>query len=345
LGVLYVDRSGLEIRARGGAIEIHEASAGTVQRLPSALVERIVLRADTRLSSATLASLAEAGIGLLAIGGRAGQRVALLVGHPARDARARIGQCQRACDEAWASAFVSVLLRAKLRGQRRLLLRALARRPDLRRSLLSAAVRLERATIGLESVGDRSSLRGLEGAGANAYFGAYRELFAESLGFRGRRRRPPPDPVNASLSLVYTLLHANAVQACWTAGLDPMVGFLHVPEHGRESMACDLVEPWRPHVDEWVWAQFRERALREEHFGVDGAGACVIGKAARAHLYTATAPLMRRLSRSMRRHTALIAESLRDEAEIPEPDAWEEDEDFGESDCRDSACVSDNPRA
>ena len=34
------------------------------------------------------------------------------------------------------------------------------------------------------------------------------------LGARhGRRRRPPPDPVNACLSLGYTLLHNEALQA------------------------------------------------------------------------------------------------------------------------------------
>lgn len=327
MGILFVDRGGLEIRAHGGAIEVHDAKEGSVQRLPAALIDRIVLRADTRLSSGTIASLAEAGIGLLALGGRTGQRVAVVVGHPAKDVRARIGQCQRATDEAWAASISRSLLRSKLRAQRRLLLGALEARPDLRQPLLAAASRIDRAASGLASAGDRASMRGLEGAAANAYFGAFRTLFADSLGFRGRRRRPPPDPVNACLSLGYTLLHSNAVQACWMAGLDPMVGFLHLPEHGRESMACDLVEPWRAHVDEWVWTQFRERALRAEHFGTDGAGACVIGKAARAHLYTATAPLMKHLSRAVRRHAAVIAAALRAGAEVPEPDAALHDSD------------------
>lgn len=327
MGVLFVDRSGMEIRMRGGAIEVRDPSADSVQRLPAALIDRIVLRADTLLTSATIAAVAEAGIGLLALGGRSGQRVAMVVGHPAKDARARIGQCRRAGDEVWAASFTRGLLRGKLRAQRRFVLRALHGRPDLRLPLLTAAQRIERATHGLDVAADRSSLRGSEGAAASAYFSAYGKLFAESLGFRGRRRRPPPDPVNACLSLGYTLLHSHAVQACWAAGLDPMVGFLHAPEHGRESMACDLVEPWRAHVDEWVWEQFRDRALRAEHFGSDGGGACVMGKAARAHLYTATAPLMKRLSRAMRRHAGLIASSLISDVEPPMPEPSCEDVD------------------
>ena len=55
------------------------------------------------------------------------------------------------------------------------------------------------------------SLRGLEGAGAAAYFDGFGDLLPERLKFRSRNRRPPKDPVNAALSLGYTLLHAEAV--------------------------------------------------------------------------------------------------------------------------------------
>ena len=123
-------------------------------------------------------------------------------------------------------------------------------------------------------------------------------------------RRPPPDPVNAALSLAYTLLASVAVRACWIVGLDPAVGFLHGLSHGRASMACDLMEPWRATVDVWVWQQFQSRELRADHFGSDGSGACLLGKAGRAHFYRAFEPLGRRLERLMRRHARLIGKHL-----------------------------------
>jgi hypothetical protein len=70
-----------------------------------------------------------------------------------------------------------------------------------------------------------------------------------TLIFGGRNRRPPRDPANAVLSLGYTLLHFEAVRACYGAGLDPMIGFFHNLDFGRESLACDLVEPLRPRLD------------------------------------------------------------------------------------------------
>ena len=58
-----------------------------------------------------------------------------------------------------------------------------------------------------------ASLRGLEGAAAANYFEALSEILPERLHFSGRNRQPPRDPVNALLSLTYTLLHAEAVLA------------------------------------------------------------------------------------------------------------------------------------
>jgi CRISPR-associated protein Cas1 len=126
---------------------------------------------------------------------------------------------------------------------------------------------------------------GYEGAAAAAYFGAYTHLFAESLQFTGRKKRPPPDPVNVCLSLGYTLLHYDAVRACHTVGLDPMLGFFHDVSFGRESLACDLMEPLRPLMDRWVWQLFKERQLRPEHFNQDIGGRCQMNKAGRQCFY------------------------------------------------------------
>ena len=325
MGTLYIDRQGLSLKVRDGVIELR-AEGERLRTVPARLLDRVVLRADTQLSSGTLAALADAGIGLVALGGRGGQRVAHLLGAPAGDARARIAQCQRVSDEPWATAWSRQIVRAKLRAQRRLLQAALQERADLRKPLTDAVATLQLVHDRLPQAADRASLRGLEGAGAAAYFKAYVELFAPALGFEGRRRRPPPDPVNACLSLGYTLLQSQAVQACWGAGLDPMVGFLHTPSHGRASLACDLVEPWRARIDAWVWQQFRSRDLRPEHFGRDGAGACLMGKVARAHFYETIQPLQLRCGAALRRHARLAARALANAAELPSECGWSDDE-------------------
>ena len=70
-------------------------------------------------------------------------------------------------------------------------------------------------------------LRGLEGNGANAYFGVLDQLILNDKGifsFNGRSRRPPLDPVNAMLSFAYSILAHDCASALEAAGLDPYVG-------------------------------------------------------------------------------------------------------------------------
>ena len=61
----------------------------------------------------------------------------------------------------------------------------------------------------------------------------------------GRNRRPPRDPVNAMLSLGYSLLAKDLTVACYAVGFDPYVGFYHQPRFGRPALALDLMEPFR----------------------------------------------------------------------------------------------------
>ena len=62
------------------------------------------------------------------------------------------------------------------------------------------------------------------------------------LPWDGRKRHPSTDPLNAMLSLTYTLLMHELTALLEGAGLDPYLGFLHQPDYGRPSLALDIVE-------------------------------------------------------------------------------------------------------
>ena len=94
-----------------------------------------------------------------------------------------------------------------------------------------------------------------------------RQLFPPSLPYRGREHHPPPDPVNALLSLGYTLLLTRVQAEIAAVGLDPLVGVYHQPRPGKPALACDLIEPLRaPMVDQLVVGQVRQGCYRREHF-------------------------------------------------------------------------------
>ncbi len=114
------------------------------------------------------------------------------------------------------------------------------------------------------------SLRGLEGAGAIAYFDVLDEMILnhkESFYFHSRNRRPPLDPVNAMLSFAYALLTNDCASALESVGLDSYVGFLHRDRPGRSSLALDLMEELRPCMaDRFVLTMINNRQIKPDDF-------------------------------------------------------------------------------
>ena len=207
MSTLYVDRKDIELRYAGGVIEIHDPS-GKRGTIPLVGLERVVLHGRVQISTSVIGACVEAGASVALLGGRRSRYLATCVGKPHNDVQRRLGQFDAYRDPVARAQWARELVAAKIAAQLRLLRKAEAVRPDQRYTLMRGCRRLQQA---LERVSacDRAytlpSLLGIEGAAAAAYTAAYVSLFPSSLGFKARRRRPPPDPVNACLSFAYTL--------------------------------------------------------------------------------------------------------------------------------------------
>lgn len=315
MSTLYIDRQGTTLTVQSGCLLIGTPDGANDRRLPLKYLHRVVLRSDTELSSKVLCALADAGVNLLAMSGRGGQQIAQITGSAHNDARRRWQQVLTLSRVDRCADISTSLVVSKVRRQRQTLHKIAAQRPDIRKPLHDGQVRLDKLLENLlvkDTQTQRSldQIRGFEGAAAAMYFEAYFSAFAPALGADGRNRRPPRDPVNAVLSLSYTLLYAQATTACLAAGLDPALGALHTLSHGRAALACDIMEPYRPTVDYWIWEQFRDGALRAEHFGHDGAGACLLGKAGRGYFYAAWEERAHQQQRSLIRYARSLADAM-----------------------------------
>jgi CRISP-associated protein Cas1 len=322
VSTLYIDRQGSELSVQAGVLRISTPDGSADRRLPIKYLDRIVLRAETQMTSKVLCALAENGVNLIALGGRGGQQVAQIAGAAHNDARRRWQQVLVLSQSAACEQIARAIILAKVKRQRATLMSIAGERPDLRKPMHDGEQGLSLATLQMPARDLNQSLnqlRGLEGAAAAIYFEAYFCAFAPALGATGRNRRPPRDPVNAVLSLSYTMLYAQATTACLRAGLDPALGALHTLSHGRAALACDLMEPYRPQIDLWVWQQFRQGYLRPEHFGQDGSGACLLGKAGRGHFYAAWGQLSQIRQRSLARYAQAMAITLTQAGPV---DAW-----------------------
>lgn len=112
-----------------------------------------------------------------------------------------------------------------------------------------------------------NSLMGAEGIATATYFRCFGQMFRKELIFTERTRRPPKDPVNAILSLGYTLITNEILGLVIAHGLDPYIGFLHGVVYGRPSLALDLVEEFRqPIIDRLTLHLFNHKILTSEDF-------------------------------------------------------------------------------
>lgn len=281
---LYIDKKGLQLDVEGAAIILREQGkkVGTV---PLGPVERIFMRGDVSLPARLLAKLGELGIGLVLLAGWQ-SKPTLFLPRAHHDARRRLRQAQHYTRPIYRLEEARLLLSTKLEAQISQLDASLAQNPEQRYPLHHALRQLHAMGATLAQQADISALLGWEGAAAHIYYQALGATFPVWTGFNGRNRRPPRDPVNVLLSLAYTLLHAEAVLAIYGVGLDPDIGMLHSLSIGRESLACDQIEPLRPLVDRWMASQLWQGVFTESDFSTDETG-CHFEKAARMRFYAA----------------------------------------------------------
>ena len=127
------------------------------------------------------------------------------------------------------------IIAAKIQASRRVLQRHIRNYGE--DNELSEAVRaLDSSLLQLQKTDTLDSVRGIEGDAASRYFAVFGRLIRQTeFTFDGRNRRPPRDPVNALLSLLYSVLGKEISGALQSVGLDAQVGFLHADRPGRDS--------------------------------------------------------------------------------------------------------------
>ncbi len=206
-------------------------------------ISQVSLYGNVQVSSQTVRALLQQGIPIFhhTYGGWLVGVTAPVMG---QNVHLRIAQYTAVQSEAVALPLAKALVAGKLRNQRTILRRNHNKIGD---HVLQEFSRLARAAGGVRSFDE---LLGIEGVAGRLYFRHFADILKDPMGFEleGRRRRPAPDPVNALLSFLYSLLLKDAVKALLAVGLDPYAGIYHRPRPGRPSLALDLMEEFRPLV-------------------------------------------------------------------------------------------------
>ncbi|HMO13471.1 MAG TPA: CRISPR-associated endonuclease Cas1 [Pirellulaceae bacterium] len=279
---LYVNTPGVVVGKSGEVLQIKEKGK-TIREVRMHDTNQVNLMGPIQISTQALQELmqAEIPVGFFSMGN---WFYGITHGIGLKNIFTRREQFRLADDSQFCLRLAKALVAGKIRNSRVMLMRNHASPPN---STLRMMKRMERMALACT---DLSSLLGVEGTAAASYFAEFQGMLkvggsadpfesnsdanAEATAdqatqaiqasseenkagsswarfdFRTRNRRPPRDPVNALLSLAYSVLAKELTITCAMVGLDPYLGFYHQPRYGRPALALDLMEPFRPLIAE-----------------------------------------------------------------------------------------------
>jgi len=266
---LYVTEQGAQIEKEAGQILVCKHGEVLVS-LPATRIEHIVVVGMIGVTTPALAFLLERGIDLVLLNSNGTFR-GRLSGDVSPHIELRHRQHQRVDDPGFRLAVGKSIVSGKIANQRALCLRWDERNDDVHTS--TAVRELLHLRSMTACAQDSNELMGIEGQSSKIYFSVFRRSLAAEWAFKKRVRRPPPDPINALLSICYTLLHEQCRSALEAVSLDPYCGFLHAPRRGRCSLAVDLMEEFRSIIaDSVVLSLTNNQRIHQSDFSIDTSG-------------------------------------------------------------------------
>jgi CRISPR-associated protein Cas1 len=243
---LYLNTQGVRLGKSGAVLQVKDKEK-LLQEVRIGEVCQVNLMGNVQITTQAVQALCEAEVPVCYFS-MGGWFYGITLGLNTKNVFLRRNQFRLAEQEYFARTIARRLVAGKIRNQRTLLQR---NHVEPKRQTLTGMKEMAERAEGAESL---EELLGLEGNAARMYFGEFagmmkpdEEAGTSPLPFEmvGRNRRPPRDPVNAMLSLGYSLLAKDLTVACYAVGFDPYVGFYHQPRFGRPALALDLMEPFR----------------------------------------------------------------------------------------------------
>ncbi len=270
---LYLNTQGLHVGKSGNVLKVKEKDK-VVQEVRIGETCQVSLFGNIQLTTQAMQTLCENEVPVCYFS-MGGWFYGITQGIGVRNIALRREQFRLADDPAFCLRVARSLVAGKIRNQRTMLQRNHIEPPA------GKIAQLKCLCDDVERAESLDQLLGLEGNAARIYFelfpgmikvgdpqddpGAARAEF--SFDFAHRNRRPPKDPVNALLSLAYSVLAKDLTIVCHAVGFDPFLGFYHQPRFGRAPLPLDLMEPFRPLIaDSAVLSAINTRMVTPRDF-------------------------------------------------------------------------------
>lgn len=277
---LYLNTQGFRVGCKDEVLQVKDKDK-LVEEVRLRDLSHVALFGNIQVSTQAIQSLCELEIPVTYFS-MGGWFYGITRGHALKNVFLRMEQFRLARDEAMCLSLARQFVHGKIRNHRTLLMRNHLEPPE------PIIMKLKRASEDALAAASIEELLGIEGAAASQYFQQFSGMvkvadelagpteqgsakdtkqLAFNFNFANRNRRPPTDPVNAMLSLAYSMLSKDCTLATLAVGFDPYVGFFHQPRFGRPALGLDLMEEFRPLVAEsTVLSCINNRVVTEKDF-------------------------------------------------------------------------------
>ena len=275
---LYLNTQGYRVGCKDEVLVVKEQDH-VIEEVRMRDVSHVALFGNVQISTQAIQSLCEQEVPVTYFS-MGGWFYGITRGHAMKNVFLRMEQFRLARDEAVCLSLARQFVHGKIRNHRTLLMRNHLEPPE------PIIGKLKRASEDALNAASIEELLGIEGAAASQYFQQFSGMVkveddlpglempsqdpnqrAFNFNFSNRNRRPPTDPVNAMLSLAYSMLAKDCTLAALAVGFDPYLGFYHQPRFGRPALGLDLMEEFRPLVAEsTVLSCVNNRVVTETDF-------------------------------------------------------------------------------
>lgn len=292
LNTLYVMTQGAYLSLDHETVRV-EVGGELKMQMPLHHLGSVVTMGNVMISPFFLGKCADDGRSVVILD-RNGRFKCRMVGKTSGNVLLRQVQHDAVRDYLRTTALAAAMTAGKVKNARNVLMRSAreAENPEEESALRKAADVQADALFHLKTPRDPDHVRGLEGEAAAAYFDVFPLMLKpaerDELPMNGRNRRPPLDPVNALISFLYTLLLNDCISALEGVGLDPQLGFLHVPRPGRPSLGLDLMEEFRAFLaDRLAVTLINRKQITVDHFEPRLGGAVYLNEKGRKEVVAA----------------------------------------------------------
>ena len=263
MAFLYVTEQGAVIQRRGRRLVV--AKDGQVLAdIPALRVEGVLIFGNVQFTTQAVRLMFELEIEMALFSSK-GKLLGQLTSPAPKNIALRQAQYARANDTSFINKFSRAVILAKVSNCLEFIRQFSHNHPE--EDFSREIDQIESVLRKIDAPDDLGGLLGLEGTAARAYFSAFGKMVRHNFQFTGRKKHPPPDPVNALLSLGYTLTYNEISSLLDGIGFDPFLGLMHRPRFGHAGLASDLCEEFRsPLTDRLTLHLINNRILQADDF-------------------------------------------------------------------------------